>query len=172
LEMDFSLTTYVAGEGLLIWAGTPVTDLLDLNGQPIAVVEGSQELLQAAAEAAGVRLTIMPRPSVESAISLLEGGYALAVVGDRADLLGPAYATPGMGVLPLRLSHVPLALGLPPGDSAFRDLVNLTLLAMKGEGELDALYLTWFDDPPPTLEAWPGAPYRALHLEVTAPPEG
>ena len=172
LEMDFSLTTYVAGEGLLIWAGTPVTDLLDLNGQPIAVVEGSQEVLQAAAEAAGVRFTIMPRPSVESAISLLEGGYALAVVGDRADLLGPAYATPGMGVLPLRLSHVPLALGLPPGDSAFRDLVNLTLLAMKGEGELDALYFTWFDDPPPTLEAWPGAPYRALRLEVTAPPEG
>jgi ABC-type amino acid transport substrate-binding protein len=172
LEIDFSLTTYVAGEGLLIWAGTPVTDLLDLNGQPVAVVEGSEEVLQAAAEAAGVQLTIMLRPSVESAISLLEGGYAVAVVGDRADLLGPAYATPGMGVLPLRLAHVPLALGLPPGDSAFRDLVNLTLLAMRAEGELDALYYNWFDDAPPALEAWPGAPYRALHLEVTVPPEG
>jgi ABC-type amino acid transport substrate-binding protein len=172
LEIDFSLTTYVAGEGLLIWAGTPVTDLLDLSGQPMAVVEGSEEVLQAAAEAAGVQLTIMLRPSVESAISLLEGGYAVAVVGDRADLLGPAYATPGMGVLPLRLAHVPLALGLPPGDSAFRDLVNLTLLAMRAEGELDALYYNWFDDAPPALEAWPGAPYRALHLEVTVPPEG
>ncbi|MEE8389742.1 MAG: transporter substrate-binding domain-containing protein [Anaerolineae bacterium] len=172
LEMDLSLTTYVAGEGLLVWAGTPVTDLLDLNGQPVAVVEESQEVLQAAADAAGVRLTIMLRPSVESAISLLEGGYAVAVVGDRADLLGPAYATPGMGVLPLRLDHLPLALGLPPGDSAFRDLVNLTLLAMKAEGELDALYYTWFDDHPPAMEAWPGAPYRALHLEVAVPPEG
>ena len=170
LEMDFSLTTYVAGEGLLVWAGTPVTDLLDLNGQPVAVVEGSQEVLQAAADAAGVRLTLMPRPSVESAISLLEGGYAVAVVGDRADLLGPAYATPGMGVLPLRLAHLPLALGLPPGDSAFRDLVNLTLQAMKAEGEFDALYTTWFDDDPPVLESWPGAPYRALRLETTVSP--
>ncbi len=172
LEMDFSLTTYVAGEGLLLWAGTPVTDLLDLNGQPIAVIEGSQDVVQAAADAVGVQLTLMVRPSVESAISLLEGGYAVAVAGDRADLLGPAYATPGMGVLPLRLNHVPLALGLPAGDSAFRDLVNLTLLAMKAEGEFDALYFAWFDDHPPALEAWPGAPYRALHLEVAVPSGG
>jgi polar amino acid transport system substrate-binding protein len=172
MEMDFSLTTYEAGEGLLVWAGTPVTNLLDLNGQPIAVVEGSQDVLQAAADAADVQLTLMVRPSVESAILLLEGGYAVAVAADRADLLGPAYATPGMGVLPLRLARVPLALGLPPGDSAFRDLVNLTLLAMKVEGEFDALYFAWFDDHPPALESWPGAPYRALHLEVTVPPEG
>jgi len=172
LEMDFGLTTYVAGEGLMLWAGTPVTDLHDLRGQPVAVVEKSQQVLQAATEAAGVQLTVMPRPSVASAIALLEGGYAVAVVADRADLLGPAYATEGLGVLPLRLAHVPLAIGLPPGDSAFRDLVNLTLMAMKTEGELDALYFTWFDDIPPAFESWPGAPYRALHLEVAAPPEG
>jgi ABC-type amino acid transport substrate-binding protein len=94
------------------------------------------------------------------------------VVGDRVELLGRAYATPGMGVLPLRLAHVPLALGLPAGDSAFRDLVNLTLQAMKAEGELDALYTVWFDDSPPAMEAWPGAPYRSLHLQVSLPSEG
>jgi polar amino acid transport system substrate-binding protein len=171
LEIDFSLTTYVAGEGLMLWAGTPVTGLLDLDRQPVAVVEGSQEVLQAAMEAAGVQLTVMLRPSVESAIMLLEGGYAVAVVGDRADLLGPAYVREGLGVLPLRLDHVPLALGLPPGDSAFRDLVNLTLQAMKAEGELDALYYAWFDDAPPALEAWPGSPSRALLLQVPVPPE-
>lgn len=96
----------------------------------------------------------------------------LAVVGDRADMLGLAYATPGVGVLPLRLTHVPLALGLPPGDSAFRDLVNLTLLAMKAEGEFDALYVNWFDDIPPAMESWPGAPYRPLRLEITVPEDG
>jgi len=172
LEMDFSLTTYVAGEGLLVWAGTPVTDVMSLNGQPVAVVEGggSQEVLLAAARDAGVWLTVLPRPTLESAIALLEEGYAVAVAGERANLLGPAYATPGLGVLPLRLTQVPLALGLPPGDSAFRDLVNLTLQAMKAEGEFDTLYATWFDDAPPALEVWPGAPYRALRLEVTVAP--
>jgi ABC-type amino acid transport substrate-binding protein len=92
------------------------------------------------------------------------------VVGERADLLGPAYATPGLGVLPLRLTWVPLALGFPQGDSAFRDLVNLTLQAMKAEGQFDALYTSWFDDALPLLEVWPGAPYRALRLEVAAAP--
>ncbi|MBE9507818.1 MAG: transporter substrate-binding domain-containing protein, partial [Chloroflexi bacterium] len=60
-----------------------------------------------------------------------------------------------------------LALGLPPGDSAFRDLVNLTLQTMKAEGQFDTIYTTWFDDASPALEAWPGAPYRALRLETT-----
>ena len=172
LGMDFSLTTYWTGESVLVWAGTPITDLHDLNRQPVAVVEGSQDVLQTAAQAAGAEMTIMPQPTLDSAMRLLEGGYAVAVVGDRVELLGRAYATPGMGVLPLRLAHVPLALGLPAGDSAFRDLVNLTLQAMKAEGELDALYTVWFDDSPPAMEAWPGDPYRSLHLQVSLPSEG
>ena len=71
-----------------------------------------------------------------------------------------------LGLLPLRLTQVPLALGLPPGDSAFRDLVNLTLQAMKAGGQLDGLYGAWFADGPLPLEMWPGAPYRSLRLEV------
>jgi polar amino acid transport system substrate-binding protein len=157
---------------LLVWAGTPVTDVVSLNGQQVAVVEGdgSREVLLAAAREAGVSLVVLPRPTLEAAIGLLEEGQVVAVAGERADLLGPAYATPGLSVLPLRLTQVPLALGLPQGDSSFRDLVNLTLQAMKTGGEFDALYATWFNDPPPALEIWPGVPYRALRLEVPAAP--
>jgi polar amino acid transport system substrate-binding protein len=184
LELDFSLTTYVAGESLLAWAGTPISDgsaepsprsVTSLNGQQVAVVQGSgsREALLAAAQDAGVSLTVLPRPTLESAIALLTEERVVAVAGERTDLLlalsgvegGPAYATPGLGVLPLRLTEIPLALGLPPGDSAFRDLVNMTLLAMKAEGQFDGLYAVWFDDVPPALEAWPGAPYRVLWLE-------
>jgi putative glutamine transport system substrate-binding protein len=171
LELDFSLMTYVAGEGLLIQAGTEINDLNSLKGQQVAAVEGSGsgEVLLAAAQNAGISLTVLPQPSLEAAIASLQAGQVVAIVGERADLLGPAYATPGLGVLPLRLTQVPLALGLPPGDSAFRDLVNLTLQTMKEEGQFDAVYATWFDDAAPTLEGWPGVPYRPLRLEVTAP---
>ncbi len=171
LELDFGLTTYVAGEGLLVQAGTLITDVTSLAGQQVAVVEGSgsRDVLLAAAQDAGVSLTVLPRPTLEAAIALLEEGQVVAVAGERADLLGPAYATPGLGVLPLRLTQVPLALGLPPGDSAFRDLVNLTLQAMKADGQFDALYTAWFDDAPLALETWPGAPYRPLRLEIAVP---
>ncbi len=172
LDVDFGLTTYVAGEGLLIWAGTPITDVISLHAQQVAVSEGSGsgEVLLAAAQSAGISVAILPQPTLENALALLEGGQVIAVAGDRADLMGPAYSTPGLGVLPLRLTQVPLALALPPGDSAFRDLVNLTLQAMKVDGEFDALYTAWFDDVPPPIEVWPGVPYRPLQLQVPVTP--
>lgn len=180
LELDFSLTTYVAGEGVLVRAGTLVTDVTSLEGQQVAVVEGSGsgEVLLAAAQGAGISLAVLPQPTLEAAIASLEEGQVVAVAGDRADLLhalsgaegGLAYVTPGLGVPPLRLTQVPLALGLPPGDSAFRDLVNLTLQAMKAEGQFDAAYAAWFDDAFPALEIWPGAPHRVLRLESAGYP--
>jgi len=171
LELDFSLTTYVAGEGLMVQAGTLITDVADLGGQQVAAVAGSesQEVLLAAAQNADVWLAVLPQPTLGAAIASLEEGRVVAVAGERADLLGLAYATPTLNVLPLRLTQVPLALGLPPGDSAFRDLVNLTLQAMKAEGQFDALYTAWFDDAPPAFEFWPGAPYRPLRLEIAVP---
>lgn len=164
LQIDFSLTTYWSGDSIMAWAGTPITGLQSLQGQTVAVVESSLETVQRATQDMGIQVTIILQPSALSALALLQGGYATAVIGDRGELLGPAYATPGIGVLPWRLNHRPLALGLPPGDSAFRDLVNLTLLAMKREGELDALYHVWFDDQTPALESWPGNPTRPLRL--------
>jgi polar amino acid transport system substrate-binding protein len=166
MELDFSLTTYDAGDGLMVRAGTVITDLASLAGQQVAVVQGSgsDEVLMAAARDAGISVATLPQSSLEAAIAALQEGRVVAVAGDRADLLGPSYEIEGIGVLPLHLTHVPLALGLPPGDSAFRDLVNMTLLAMKADNQFATIYTTWFDDTPVALENWPGAPYRSLSL--------
>jgi ABC-type amino acid transport substrate-binding protein len=166
MEIDFSLTTYSAGEGLMVRAGTVITDLASLDGQQVAVVQGSgsDEALIAAARDAGISVATLPQPSLDAAIAALQEGQVIAVAGDRADLLGPSYAIEGIGVLPLRLTQVPLALGLAPGDSAFRDLVNMTLLAMKADRQFGTIYSTWFDDTPVALEDWPGTPYRSLNL--------
>jgi polar amino acid transport system substrate-binding protein len=166
LEIDFSLTTYVAGEGLMVLAGTVITDLNSLDGQQVAVVRGSgsDEVLMAAAKDAGISVATLSQPNLEAAIAALQEGQVIAIAGDRADLLGPSYAIEGVGVLPLRLTQVPLALGLPPGDSSFRDLVNMTLLAMKTDRQFGTIYSTWFDDTPVALEEWPGPPYRNLSL--------
>jgi putative glutamine transport system substrate-binding protein len=174
LEVDFSQTIYVGGEGLMVQAGGPVVDLVSLKGQQVALVagSGSQEVLLAAGQNVGISLVVLPQPTLGGAVGLLQEARVAAVAADRTDLLGPAYATPGLGVLPLRLTSRPLGLGLPPGDSAFRDLVNMTLQAMKADGQFDALYSVWFDDAPPELPVWPGVPYRALRLEAVVPAEG
>ncbi|MFL7794908.1 MAG: transporter substrate-binding domain-containing protein [Anaerolineae bacterium] len=166
LEIDFSLTTYTAGEGLMVLAGTVITNLMSLNGQQVAVIRdsGSDEVLMTAAKDAGISVATLPQPSIEAAIAALQEGRVVAIAGDRATLLGPSYAIEGIGMLPLHLTQVPLALGLSPGDSAFRDLVNMTLLAMKADRQFDTIYSTWFDDTPVALEDWPGSPYRTLSL--------
>jgi len=172
LGADFSLTTYVAGVGLMVRAGTAVGGIAGLEGQTVAAVAGTEgaDVLRQAAQAAQVSLVILPKASLEEAMAALEAGEVVAVVGERAELLGPAYATPGIGVTADRLTRVGLAMALPPGDSAFRDLVNLTLQAMAREGLLAAVYGEWFDDEPVRLPPWPGEPVGPLRIAV-APTE-
>ena len=167
-QADFGLTIYVAGEGLMVRAGTTVDDVTALDGQQVAAVAGtgSSDTLQQVAQVAQVSLVILTKPTLEDALAALESGEVVAVVGDRADLLGPAYATPGIGVTADRLTRVPLAFALPPGDSSFRDLVNLTLQAMDREGTLNAVYEQWFDDGPFELEEWPGESGVLLRIAV------
>ncbi|HID88620.1 MAG TPA: transporter substrate-binding domain-containing protein [Anaerolineae bacterium] len=171
LSIDFSLTIYVAGESMMVQAGSAVEGIAGLDGQQVAVVSGSGsvDVLRRVAQDLQVFPVIVPKATLEEAIAALEGGEVVAVVGERTELLGPAYATPGLGVTALRLTQVPLALGLPPGDSAFRDLVNLTLQAMVRDGTFAAIYGEWFDDPPPEIERWPGSPVQPLRLISPAP---
>jgi ABC-type amino acid transport substrate-binding protein len=166
IEIDFSMTTYVAGESFMVQAGTVITKLNQLNGQQVAVINGSESegVLLAAAQDAGISIRTLARPNLETALAALQEGQVIAIAGDRANLIGPSYTIEGIGVLPLRLTRVPLALGLPPGDSTFRDLVNMTLLSLESEGQLATIYTSWFSDTPITLEKWPGSPYRSLNL--------
>jgi len=165
-RIDFSLTTYISGESLMIQAGTSLEGIAGLDGQAVAVVAGtgSAEVLRQVVRSAQVFPIIVTKNSLEEAIAALEAGEVVAIVGERTALLGPAYATPGLGVTDERLSRVPLAFGLPPGDSAFRDLVNLTFQAMAQDGTFAAIYSEWFDDTPPEIEPWPGHPTRSLRL--------
>jgi ABC-type amino acid transport substrate-binding protein len=167
-RLDFSLSSYLGGESLLVPAESTVAEVTDLAGQQVAVVEKSEsrEALLAAAQSGGVSLTVMPQPSLEAAIAVLEGGQVAAVAGGRIALLGVSHARADLTVLPARLTQAPLAIGLPPGDSAFRDLVNMTLQAMRVAGDFEAVYGAWFSDDPPDWYAWPGAPYRSLQLEL------
>jgi ABC-type amino acid transport substrate-binding protein len=174
LEMDLSLTIYVAGQGLVVHNSLPVAQVADLQGLPVAVVDGSPSLdaLQSAVQAAGISVQVQSLPDLDSAINQLMAGQVAGVAADRALLLGPAYATPDLTVLPWRLTEVPLAIGLPEGDSAFRDLVNLTLQAMRNEGQFAGLYSIWFYDTPPAHTDWPGVPYRELTLDVPEAGDG
>jgi ABC-type amino acid transport substrate-binding protein len=168
LELDFALTTYVSGESLLVEAGTAIQGLEGLQGMQVGSASDgtSGDTLLSLANQAGVQLTVLAYPSLDDAIEALRAEEIAAIVADRSDLLYTADNTAGLEVLDWRLTEVPIALGLPPGDSAFRDLVNLTLQSLAADGTLEALYTIWFDDEPLEVRAWPGTAYRSLLLET------
>jgi putative glutamine transport system substrate-binding protein len=171
LRADFSLPIYVTGQSLMARVDMPVEGVNGLAGQTVAAVEGSgsAEILRQVGQRAGISAVLRSYPTLEEAVAALQAAEVVAVVGERRDLLRLAYATPGAYVTDLRLTERPLALGLPPGDSEFRDLVNLTLQAMARDGQLGTIHGEWFDEPPPELEPWPGEPVYPLRIEVTAP---
>ncbi len=171
LQVDTSLPIYTAGEGLLVADDAAPAGLAGLNGQTVAVVEGtaSADTLNWLAQQAGIALTVVPKASLEEALAALQAGEVLAVAMERTEMLGLAYATPGVYVTDERLTAVPLVIALPPGDSAFRDRVNLTLQAMNWDGEFAVLYGAWFDDEPPAFPPWPGEPTYPLQITIAAP---
>ncbi len=164
-DLDFSLTYYQDGLGLLVRAESGVSRLADLAGGAVAVSGGAIETVQTAASQAGVVFSIQAVSDANAALAGVADGTYRAYVDWRRELLRLAYANAGFVVPDQRLTRRSIALGLRQGDGAFRDLVNLTLQELAAEGRFAALYDDWFGtDPAFPVQIWPGSPYRSLKL--------
>ena len=166
-DMDFSLTYYQDGLGLLVRAESGVNGVVNLDGGAVAVSGGSDaaETVRSAAAQAGVVVSLQTMGDVNTALAGVADGTYRAYVDWRRELLRLAYTSAGFVVPDQRLTRRPVAMGLRQGDGAFRDLVNLTLQELAAEGRFAALYDDWFGtDPAFPVEIWPGSPYRSLKL--------
>ena len=159
-EVAFSQTYDWDGPALLVREDAPIQGPADLVGRSAAVVSGS--------EAEAALLEVVGRQGItvtlHSADDYLVGGQALlagqvdAVAGPRLKLMVVAYRLGGLRVTAPFAQTRPLALGLPPDDGSFRDLVNFTLQEMAADGTWATLYRQWFHTEPPALARWPGSP--------------
>jgi ABC-type amino acid transport substrate-binding protein len=172
-EIDFSLTIYQDGLGLLVSAESGINLLGDLNSGRVAMPAGGfvADALQRAIAKASLGVSLQTVNGANTALTGLAEGRFRAYGNWRSELLNLAYTNQGFLVLDERLTRRPIALGLRQNDAAFRDLVDFTLQALAAEGRFAALYDDWFGtDPPYLVEIWPGTPYRSLRLN--SPPSG
>jgi ABC-type amino acid transport substrate-binding protein len=161
-EIDFSVTVYQGGIGLLVSAESGVNALAGLNGGTVAVpADGTAaDAVQRAAAQAGIAVSTQSVNDANAALAGVVNGNYRAYASWRSELLNLAYTQAGFVVLDERLTRRPIALGLRQNDVAFRDLVDFTLQALASEGRFAALYDDWFGtDPPYALEVWPGTAY-------------
>lgn len=165
-QVSFSNTIYDDGVSILSPATAPVQTLDALAGQTVGVISGSagEAAIPALSQMAGIGLTPVPYPDRDSAVAALQAGEIAALVAERLYLLDPLYRVGGFVLSDARFTYRPLGYVLPRGDSAFRDLVNLTLATFRANGNYDEIYVTWFDDPVPAAEPWPGQPGVPLIL--------
>jgi len=164
LEYDFSIPILDDGVSIMSLAASSFTELDQLSGQSVGVVAGSAAEVAVPALSQGTGLSAVGYPSFGDALAALQSGQVVALLTERQPALEVHFRETGFAVSDRRFTTRPVAFMLPEGDSDFRDLVSLTLMALEAQGIYQELYSLWFDDPVPQLQSLPG--HAATSLSV------
>jgi len=164
LEYDFSIPILYDGVSIMSLAASSFTELDQLSGQSVGVVAGSAAEVAVPALSQGTGLSAVGYPSFGDALAALQSGQVVALLTERQPALEVHFRETGFAVSDRRFTTRPVAFMLPEGDSDFRDLVSLTLMALEAQGIYQELYSLWFDDPVPQLQSLPG--HAATSLSV------
>lgn len=160
-KIDFSITYFMDGQKLLVKADSGIMSTDDLAGKKVGTVKGStseKNIAEAQPDANVISFDEYPQ-----AFLALKQGKVEAVTTDSGILAGLKASddTPAdWTVVGSFFSSEPYGLGVPEGDSDFRDFVNKSLQQMWLDGTYAELFKKWMGyDLPDTwqMEIWPGA---------------
>ncbi len=157
--IDFSQTYFLDGQSLLVRKDSGIQNVFDLANKTVAAIQGSTSIDQivAYAQENQVLLGILPFQEYPPALAALKAGQVDALTTDSVFLLQAAQENPELTVVGGRFTQEPYGMGVPRGDSYFRNLVDFTLQHLKDTGVYDQIYSKWFpDDVPYSLEMLPG----------------
>lgn len=144
--IDFSLTTFVTGQKVLVRKDSGIQSLEQLQGRKVVTIKGGTQ-------EPNIRKAV---PSVEvvtfdtgpQAFQALQQGKGVAFVNDEVSLLDQ-FAKLGAGaadyrILPVNLSVEPLALGIRKGEKAFKTQVDTVLRDLEKSGAAQQLFVKWY----------------------------
>jgi ABC-type amino acid transport substrate-binding protein len=158
LGWDFSIPILDDGVSLFSLDANPVEGFDGLGGQSVGVVVGSAGEAAVPQLSQGVGMNAVGYPTFGEAVAALQAGEVIAILTERRPALDVHFRQEGFHLTNQRYTYRPVAYMLPEGDSAYRDLFNLSLMELEARGVYQELYGLWFDDPIPSLGAWPGIP--------------
>ncbi len=160
--IDFSVTYMVGGTKAMVLTSSGIYSLSSLSGKRIAVVRG--------ADITGMEKKISGGTTIEvdtpqAGIELLMNREVTALIGDFKDLVNlvaESEKPATFRILKEPIIPIPIALGLPPDDGTWRELVDRALMDLWVSGRYAEIYETWFGKkgnvhlPPDfTMEVWP-----------------
>ncbi len=164
MRADFSLSILDDGVSIFSLASNPIEDISQLQGQSVGVVIGSDGETTLLRLAQGTGLASNGYVDFDAALGGLVNGQVVAILTERRPALAVHFRQEGYFITDQRWTQRPISIVIPEGDSTYRDMVNLTLGVLEGQGVYSELYGLWFDDPVPSLGLWPGKPAIPLFI--------
>jgi polar amino acid transport system substrate-binding protein len=144
--VDFSLTTFVTGQRVMVRKDSGITQLSQLAGKRVVTVRGgTQEPNMRRAVPTVQMITFETAPQ---ALVALEQRKAVGFVNDEVSLLdawgklGPRQEN--FRLLDQSISTEALALGLRKSEPAFKKVVDDTLRELEKSGEAERLFMYWY----------------------------
>ena len=134
--IDFSQTYFLDGQDLLVRAVSGITDITDLDGMRIAAVTGSTSIVQIETYAIqnNMSIEVFPFQDYTAALASLKDGTVDALTSDSSLLSYSAQQDSELNIVGKPFTNEPYGLGVPEGDSYFRNLVDFTLQQLKKNG--------------------------------------
>ncbi|MBN2225071.1 MAG: transporter substrate-binding domain-containing protein [Deltaproteobacteria bacterium] len=160
--IDYSVTYLAGGTKAMVLASSGIFSLSSLSRKRIAVVAGT--------DITGIETKIRDGVTIEvetpeAGLLLLTDREVTALVGDFKDLVNLVAESEKPATLRIikePIVPIPIALGLPPDDGAWRELMDRALMDLWVSGRYAEIYETWFGSEAKvrlpldfTMEVWP-----------------
>jgi ABC-type amino acid transport substrate-binding protein len=137
--MEFSATTFMSGYVILAPQAAAITAPADLAGLSVAVTSSSARQALEALPAPPAK--VVPLPTTEAALDALVAEEEVdAIVGRREAMMLASDTVGSLTISEEFLLREPYAFAFRQGDTALRDLVNLTLQQIVNEGTYGEIY--------------------------------
>ena len=151
-QVGFSVSYFATGARMMVKAGAPIQNWRDLKGVNVAVGAGTttERLLRQMNEQQQLGANILLAPDINEGFLMLESGRAGALMQDAVGLyaVGARVKNPGQWkVVGDALEPEAYGCMLRKGDTAFKKLVDQTIVDMMKSGELRTIYARYFTSP-------------------------
>jgi polar amino acid transport system substrate-binding protein len=145
-QIDFSLTTFVTGQKVLVKKDSGIADVPQLAGKRVVTVKGGTQEPNLRKKVPDAEVVTFE--TTQQAFQALQQGKGVAYVNDESSLIDDVGKLGDKGkdylILPTNLSVEPLALGIKKGEPSLKAVVDDTLRELESSGQADAIYNKWY----------------------------
>ena len=163
-QVDFSLTTFVTGQKVVVRKDSGITELVQLAGKKVLTLRGGTQ--EPNIKKAVPTADVVTFDTSQQAFQALQQGKGVAYVEDEASLLR-SYAKLGAAqknytVLAHNLSTEALAMGIKKNEPKLKALVDAALRDLEQSGEAEKIFFKWYG--PQTASAFPARGFK-IHTD-------